>query len=397
MQYKFPKNFYFGTATSSHQIEGSNINNDWWRAEQQGRLKHQSGRACDSYNRYEEDFDLARELGTNAHRLSIEWSRIEPEEGKFNEDEMEHYKKVIRALKTRGIEPFVTLHHFTNPLWFADRGGWEYPRSPYYFARYAEYVVKNLPEVKYWITINEPMILALNSYGESRWPPFKKSFLSFRHSAYNMAHAHKAAYKKIKAINDELKVGIAKNNSFFDAYKNRLISRLAAAFLDYLWNIKFLENIKGQQDFIGLNYYFHNRIRVRFSSPRKWINQNENQKVSDFGWEIYPKGLYKVVKHASNFDKPIYIFENGIADDDDDQRPEFIREHLRWLRRAMHEGADVRGYFHWSLLDNFEWAEGYTMKFGLVEIDFETLERKPRDSFYVYKEICETNQLKAED
>ncbi|MEX0877602.1 MAG: glycoside hydrolase family 1 protein [Candidatus Spechtbacterales bacterium] len=389
----FPVGFYWGTATSSHQIEGNNKNNDWWRAEQAGEIKQKSGKACDSYNRYEEDFDLAKELGTKAHRFSIEWSRIEPEEGRFDEAEMEHYKKVVKALKERGLEPFVTLHHFTNPIWFADKGGWENARSPYYFARYAEYVAKNLPEVRFWITLNEPMIFGFNAFMEGRWPPFKKSFRSMWHSVYNMTHAHKAAYTKLKAGNSALEIGIAKNNSYFDAYKNKFISRIVAAVFDGIWNVWFLEKIKHEQDFVGINYYFHNRIQFKFSSPKKWMNQNENKEVSDMGWEVYPEGLYKVVKQASHFHKPVYIFENGVADADDNQRSRFIKEHLKWLHKAIEEGVDVRGYFHWSLLDNFEWAEGFKMKFGLVEVDFETLERKPRPSFYVYKKTCNQNAL----
>ena len=395
MNYKFPKNFYFGTATSSHQIEGSNKNNDWWRAEQEGKIKHKSGRACDSYNRYEEDFDLAKELGTNAHRLSIEWSRIEPEEGKFNEEEIKHYKNVIRALKARGLEPFVTLHHFTIPLWIADKGGWEHPRSPYYFARYAEYVVKNLPEVKFWITINEPFVLSAMSYMYGGWPPFKTGILRVLRVNFELYRAHKAAYKKIKNINSDLEVGLTKNVKYFKAENEGLISRVFVAVFDLILNFGFLDSLKHEQDFIGLNYYYPVNIKAGFSHPAKWMKQFSNMEKSDFDWDIYPKGLYKVVKHVSNFDKPIYIFENGIADADDDQRPDFIREHLKWLRRAMHEGADVRGYFHWSLLDNFEWAEGFKMRFGLVHVDFDTLKRTPRNSFYVYKKICESNILNS--
>lgn len=392
-EYKFPKNFYWGTATSSHQVEGNNTNNDWWRAEQEGKIKHKSGRACDSYNRYEEDFDLAKGLGNNAHRLSIEWSRVEPEEGKFDEKEIEHYKKVIKALKDRGLEPFVTLHHFTNPVWFADKGSWENPRSPFYFARYAEYVVKNLPEVKYWITINEPFILSTMGYMDGFWPPFKNGVLNALKINTELHRAHKGAYRKIKAVAPKAQIGLAKNVKYFKACNGKFFSRVFVALFNLILNYGFLDSLKHEQDFAGLNYYYPVNISAGFSHPRKWMREFPGAQKSDFGWDIYPEGLYQVVKDASKLDKPIYIFENGIADADDRQRPRFIREHLEQLAKAASEGADVRGYFHWSLLDNFEWAEGFTKKFGLVEVDFKTLERKPRPSYYVYKEICKNNSL----
>lgn len=394
MSLNFPKNFYWGTATSSHQIEGDNKNNDWWRAEQKGEVPYKSGAACDSYNRYEEDFNLACDMHNNAHRFSIEWSRIEPREGEFDETQIEHYRKVIQVLRDRGMEPFITLHHFTNPIWFSDKGGWENKKAPFCFARYAEYVVKNLPEVKFWITINEPYVLIFNGYLRGKWPPFAKGFFKTQKTKKNLLDSHIEAYKKIKNANSSAKIGIAKNNTYFEPYKNRLISRLFTYYTNKNWNIKPLDTINKYQDFVGLNYYFHNTVKVKFSNPEKWFNNNENKQVSDFGWEIYPEGIYKVTKQAwQKFKKPIFIFENGIADADDDQRSDFIKNHLKWLHKAITEGADVRGYFHWSLLDNFEWAEGFKMRFGLVEVDFNTFERKPRQSSKVYAQICRDNGL----
>lgn len=390
---EFPSKFYWGCATSSHQIEGENKNNDWWAAEQEGTLP-KSGSASNSYNTYEEDFDLAKEMGNNAHRFSIEWSRIEPEEGKFNEEEVEHYRKVIRALKKRGMEPFVTLHHFTNPVWFAKKGGWENKEAPEYFKKYIEYIMEHLGnEARFWITINEPLIYTMLSYREAKWPPFKRSWKSSVKVIRNLVRAHKLAYFAIKAKNTNLQTGVAKNNNYFEAYKNKILSQIFASFMNYVWNRWFLDRISKHQDFVGINYYHRNRIHIHFSSPHNWLNQNENKEVSDFGWEIYPEGIYHVAKQAGEYQKPVYIFENGIADADDNQRPRFIKEHLTWLHKAVKEGTDVRGYFYWSLLDNFEWAEGFKMRFGLVDVDFSTKERKPRKSFYVYKGICESNYL----
>lgn len=398
MKYKFPQNFYWGTATSSHQIEGNNIHNDWWRAEIQGMVPHKSGKACDSYNRYEEDFDLARSMHNNAHRFSIEWSRIEPREGEFDEKEIEHYRSVIQALRKRGMEPFVTLHHFTNPIWFVDKGGWENKKAPFYFARYAEYVVKSLgDEVKYWITINEANIyinMSALGYGPwTHWPDkSNKNLIKFWRLSQNMANAHKKAYKAIKKIQKDNFVGITIGYTYTERVNNNPFTYLTWLIVNAGKNRFFLNKINRYQDYIGLSYYTRVVVRAHISNPEQWIYFNtQNTTLTSFGWEIYPEGIYFVIKEILKYKKPIYIFENGIADEDDNQRPKFIQEHLKWLHKAIQEGADVRGYFYWSLLDNFEWTEGYKMRFGLVHVDFETFERKSRGSFDMYKEICKNN------
>ena len=391
----FPYSFYWGTSTSAHQVEGNNTNNDWWRAEQAGKVQHKSGLACDSYNRYEEDFDLAKSMHNNAHRFSIEWSRIEPREGEFNEKEIEHYRNVINALRERGMEPFVTLHHFTEPVWFTDMGGWLNKKSQKYFARYAEYVIKELGDkVRFWITINEPLILSFDGYYRAKYPPFKTGLNNRRRASYNLLMAHIRAYRKIKRANPNLQVGITKNNTYFEPYKSNIPSKIFTFFIDRNWNLLFLNRIKEHQDFVGIDYYYHNTIRVKFSKPQTWFNNNENKEVSDIGWEIYPEGIYKVVKQVARYKKPIFIFENGVADAKDVKRSRFITDHLRWLHLAIGEGADVRGYFYWSLLDNFEWTEGFTQRFGLVEVDFNTQKRALRESGKLYAQICKDNELK---
>jgi len=395
----FPEDFFWGTATASHQIEGNNTNNDWWEAEQKGLLPHKSGRACDSYNRYAEDFDLAKSMHNNAHRMSLEWSRIEPEEGKFDQEEIEHYRRVLEALRARGLEPFVTLHHFTNPVWFTARGGWTNKKAPEYFARYVKKMAEDLGDlVSYWITINEPMIVLNGGYIYGDWPPFrKKDFPGFFASLRNMAKAHKEVYSVLheKGTNlpSSVQVGIAKSVNYFEPagvglarsinYVRFLISR-------HIKNEWFLDQIKNHQDFVGLNYYNHNKVSLLRGKFQ------DGKERSDFGWEIYPEGIYHVTKETyKRYKKPIYITENGISDADDDQRPDFIKDHVKWLYKAVEEGTDVRGYFYWSLLDNFEWAEGFRQRFGLVEVNFETLERKMRPSGELYGKICRNNGLSS--
>jgi len=407
---KFPDGFLWGTATSAHQVEGDNLN-DWteWEKENAERLAREariywqpwqqkkflemfspenyiSGRATDHYNRYEEDFDLAKVMNNNAHRFSIEWSRIEPEEGKFDEKEIEHYRQVIWALKKRGIEPFVTLWHYTNPIWFQKKGGWLNKNSPKYFERYANKISRSLQNVKFWITLNEPDdIYAFYAYYTGRYPPQEKSFRKTWRALNNLVSAHKKAYRKIHENCPSSMVGFANNIIYFES--KGIIARIIKIFANKYWNFWFLRKTFSYNDFIGCSFYRHNTL----SSFK--VNQNENIETTDIGWEIYPKGIYYVLKELKKYQKPIYITENGLADAQDKYREKFIIGHLNWIHKAITEGVDVRGYFYWSLLDNFEWDKGFWPRFGLVEIDYQTMERKVRPSAQEYAKICKNNGL----
>jgi len=397
----FPNKFLWGASTSSHQVEGNTINqwSEWELSESRvrdlerhGHIKryglenYVSGKACDHYNKFENDFKLAKKLGHNVHRLSIEWSRIEPEKGVFDKKEIQHYKHVVKTLKKLGIEPFVTLWHWTLPLWLAYEGGWESKKTPEYFARFAEKMVSELDKnVQFWITLNEPLIYSSISYLLGRWPPQRRSVFSFLKVTQNLIIGHIKAYKRIKIGFPKTKIGIAKHNTYFEAGSgqlNMLIKKIA----DKLWNFYFLNRIKNNQDFIGLNYYFHNKIHYGF-------NKNENKKTSDIGWELYPQGIYYCLKDLEKYGKPIYITENGLADEKDSNRPWFLKEILKNTHKAIEEGVDVRGYLYWSLMDNFEWADGFLPRFGLVAIDYKTQKRTPRESAKFYKEIIKQNGI----
>lgn len=375
----FPEGFLWGSATSAFQVEGSTENNDWAEAGRAGKVPV-IGRACDSYNRYNEDFDIAKSLGQNAHRFSIEWSRIEPEEGRFDENEIDHYRKVIQALRDRGLEPFVTLWHFTLPIWFSKIGGFENRKSPEIFSRYCEYVVSKLGDMaKFWITINEPMVYIGQGFSYSVWPPFKRNLLILIRVSNKLIMSHNLVYKRIKQINKNLQIGIAADRVvYFSNYNPRNI--IKSKFLNWFRNHRFLNKIKNYQDFIGINYYRPIKFGIKLDSE-----------LTDMGWEIYPKGIYNVLLELKKYNKPIYVTENGIADAKDTKRAKYIKDHLYWVHRAIHDGADVRGYFYWSLIDNFEWAFGFEPRFGLVEMDYETLERRIRPSAYEYKKICQSN------
>lgn len=408
---KFPDGFKWGSATSAHQVEGGN-HNDWseWESspERIAQLKKEgktpsdfiSGKACDSYNRYEEDFDIAKKLNQNIHRLSIEWSRIEPEEGKFNEKEIEHYKRLIDALRDRGIEPMVTLWHFTNPIWFAQKGGFLNKKSPEYFTRYAKYVVAHLKDrVGLWITFNEAFtVYAGYTKLSATWPSRGRGVFNFFKMRRNIAKAHILAYREVKKLCKNIVsqgnvaqcwVGITENNVYVPDTKN-FLTTIVRRIYRQLRNFYFFKENAPYYDFIGLNYYHISR-KPFFGEKNELVPKHEIMK--EMNWEIYPEGIYYVLKDLNKFKKPIFITENGIADGTDKLREKFIKDHLRWVWQAIHDGADVRGYMYWSLLDNFEWAHGFGPRFGLVEIDYATLERKIRSSAYEYAKICLSNQL----
>lgn len=414
-QLHFPKDFLWGAATSAHQIEGHTLN-DWseWEKENALRLAHEaedrfghlpswkdiekeatnpnnyiSGNACDHYHLYEQDFDIAKSLGHNAHRFSIEWSRIEPTEGKFDESEIEHYKKVVQALRTRGIEPFVTLWHWSNPLWIRDRGDWSNTDTINYYARYVEKMVQALGDITFWIPINEPNIHTTFAYIKGTQPPGKKNIFTALQVFHNILKGHKKAYEIIHKHSKNAQVGMANSIIFFDPKNNFFLNKIAARIAHYFWNLYAIEYIKKQSDFIGVNYY--TRSLVGLGSKKKQAGNTS----TDLGWEIYPKGIYDILKNLSQFKLPLYITENGLADSKDLNREKFIKDHLSFVYQAIKEGANVRGYFYWSFLDNNEFVElrGFWPRFGLVAVDYATQERAIRPSAYAYAKICKENAI----
>lgn len=399
---KFPRWFLWGTSTSAHQVEGNNMNNDWWVWEQKkGTVKNndRSGDACDHYNRYEDDFDWSAKLNHNAHRLSIEWSRIEPEEGVWSWDEIDHYREVLKALQKRKIKVMLTLHHFTNPIWLAKKGGWTNSQTPALFARYAEFVAEHLGEYVFgWITINEPMIYLSQSYVVAVWPPQDRSYFKAFRVFRNMVKGHRLAYKEIQAEmkkqNRQARVGIAQNMVSLVSYKNKFLDWVYVRISELVWNELFLNKTKQYHDFIGVNYYLHQRVRRGEGGGFIFVDvRKEHRESSDLGWEVFAPGLFDVLVDLQKYKKPIYITENGIATVNDDKRTRFIVAHLKEVYHAIQSGVDIRGYFYWSLLDNFEWQLGFEPRFGLVEVDYGTQKRKPRPSAYVYAEIARDNEI----
>lgn len=403
---KFPENFYWGAATASYQVEGGIENCDWAKAAREGKVP-QAGKLADHYHRYEKDFDIAKELGHNAHRFSIEWARIEPEEGEFDEAEIKHYREVLTALRDRNLEPFVTLWHFTLPLWFSESGGFERKDAPQIFARYCEYVVSQLGDLcSNFSTMNEPNVYATHGYLYGAWPPFKrarvfgkkigkedgtsektgasvafKHFFSYFNVERQLVKSHIEAYKKIKSTSPKAVVSIVKHVHVFVANENWINGRLAML-MRYFQTHRFVSRLKGKYDELGLNYY----RATDFGGNRNYLH-------TDMLWKAYPSGIRHALLSLARYNKPIFVAEAGIADEDDDLRAQYVELQVKAIGKAISEGADVRGHMYWSLLDNYEWALGTGKRFGLVAIDYQTLERKIRPSAYVYKEIIERNGI----
>ncbi len=380
---KFPDGFLWGSATASYQVEGGIENADWAEAGRLGWVP-QAGRACDHFGRFREDFDIAKSLNQNAHRFSIEWARIEPEEGKFDEKAIEHYRDVVAALHERGLTPLVTLWHFTLPLWFSESGGFLRRDADEVFARYCRFVVERLSGATMFITINEPMVYTGQGYLRGVWPPFRRNPLTYLRLVRSLIAAHRAAYKAIHEVRKDARVGIAKNNIYFEA--GTILYRPLCVFLDWFRNRWFLNAIRDTQDFIGLNHYY--RLKIGAST-----RERATMLRSDMGWELYPESLYRVLLPLKRHNVPVYVTEHGLADALDTRREAFIRKSLVGVLRAIEEGVPVYGYFHWSLIDNFEWAEGFEKRFGLVVVDYDTLERKVRGSAHAYADICKRNAL----
>lgn len=381
----------WGASTAAHQVEGGN-HNQWtvWELENAARLakasstrryvpipdelkkqaadpsNYVSGRGVDHYNRYREDFDILQKLSLNAFRFGVEWSRIEPKEGQWNQNEIEHYRAYIAELNKRGIEPILNIWHWTVPVWFADKGGFKHYKNLAYFERYAQKIAEEFGnDVKYIITLNEPNVYASFSYLNGDWPPQEKSPLAFLSVYWNLAQTHRRIYKTLKKKNPKLQVGIAAQLANIQAKRpHNFFDEVATKWMRYFWNWWFLRRIRRQQDFIGINYYFTDYYTGLF--------KRENPKVplNDLGWYMEPEGLYPLLLRTwTRFEKPIIISENGVADAQDEYRRWWIEETIVAMERALSEGVKIIGYLHWSLLDNFEWAYGWWPKFGLVKVD----------------------------
>jgi beta-glucosidase len=458
-----------GTATASLQIEGGDTNNTWYRFCEEGRTKDGTHCivACDHWNRLEEDVALLEELGCHTYRMSLEWSRIEPAEGRFDEEAIAHYRRELELLHSRGIRPLVTLHHFSNPLWLADSGDWEHPSVVDRFLRYTERVVAAFGDiVSDWVTINEPSVYVAYGYLFGLWPPLRRDLGAASRCSQNMARAHAEAYHLIHRVRraaleaaggvgddgggapgnysgdaveagpapatptgpahqgpggdgnspaevEPTRVGAAHHLRVFEPWRSHHpLDRLSAVLYDRVAQETFVRAMtEGANhppligldlpaarngdgflvDFFGINYYSRDLLRFRFR-PKNLFGERRvkpGAPTNDLGWEIYPEGLYRLARrYWERYRLPVFITENGTADAADAFRREFIASHLAQVARAIADGVDIRRYYHWSLIDNFEWQDGLTPRFGLAEVDYETQRRTVRPSGRYFAELC---------
>lgn len=426
-QLTFPPGFRWGVATAPVQNEGSSIGSTWSRWEQMpGAILNgdRSGIGCDWWRSAEADFDLAQEMGLNALRLGVEWSRIEPQPGRVDRTALARYRQMLQALHARGLEPMLTLHHFSDPLWLEEQGGWRSPGSVAHFRRFAGRVVEELGDlVSLWVTINEPLVYVFDGFLAGRRPPGHRGLRSAFLAARHLLLAHGEAYRAIHARQGHARVGIANHLLHFDpANADRAGDRVGARLLDWLFNGWKLEAqttgrlrlpfglglracgpLVDSVDYLGLNYYSRARVALaprgggqfvvwRLLGPGPDVRRGDPG-ADEFTQEVYPEGMYRALKRLQRYGKPIYITENGVADRVDRLRTQYLWEHLAQVHRGLQEGIDVRGYYHWTLVDNFEWTEGWQLRFGLVELDSDTQSRRPRPSAQVYAAISRGNGL----
>lgn len=407
---RVPENFIWGSALSEYQVSGADCctKSNW--SEWESVLQEKSADACQSWDRYKDDIKLMKELGIRSLRFSVEWCKIEPEEGCFDEQAMQHYSDVCQELINAGITPMVTLHHFVHPAWFEEYGGFANSTNNHYFERFCVYVFERLSDkVHLWATINEPTIFAFQGYVRGVFPPGRKNLMIAWHVLRNLIKVHTEVYRALKKIENgaTAQIGLVHQYLKFQSYTswnplervpgllfNRLLNDSVIEFLQTgqfngWFNICY-ETEKNEKitDFIGLNYYSRALIKANASIENILAPAHYPDEImTDMPYAIYPQGFYDALMHLSSLNIPIYVTENGIADAADDRRDFYIRSYLKALSKAIADGADVRGYYYWSIMDNFEWDMGYAMKFGLFEVDRQTQTRTLRAGARFYKEI----------
>jgi beta-glucosidase len=430
---KFPDSFIWGTSTGGHQVEGGNKFSDWWVWEQKGLIEDGtvSGRAMDYWNRHEEDHALMAKLNYKGFRLGIEWARVEPQEGCFDREVIEHYRRILQSLRNHNFTICLTLHHWVKPSWVADQGGWMNPDTVNQFLRYAKFVINELGSFPdYWVTLNEPMVPAIMGNCLGRLPPHRHSIKAYRAVSRAFLRVHAETYHLIHALRPlapdgtKSKVGVAMAYPWIEPWNSpglagwyervaAFISR-RAAFAGWDYTIRTgkphwihggpaIAGIQDSYDYCGINYYM--RVSLKYDRLRRdqyMIDSTQAPpgiEVTQTGWQIYPEGLYRTIRSVwKRFGKPILITENGIADDTDKQRPRYMIEHLVQVHRAIQEGIPIVGYYHWSFLDNFEWQAGFAKRFGLIAVqhDDPDLLRVPRPSAHLYSEIARKNAITRE-
>ncbi|MBA2327023.1 MAG: glycoside hydrolase family 1 protein [Actinobacteria bacterium] len=385
---QFPDGFLWGTATAAHQVEGGNWNNDWWMWEHnpESGCAEPSGDACDHFWRYPQDIALLADLGFGAYRFSVEWSRIEPEDGEFSRNALDHYRRMVDCCRDHDLVPIVTYHHFTTPRWAVQGGGWVDPATADRFGRFCERTVAALGDgVGISCTLNEPNVVALMGHYLGVFPPGERNEAALNRAIDQLIRAHRLATDAIKAGPGDGPVGMTLSMHEWacepggEEQMGRARDRLEDVWLDAAQG----------DDYFGVQTY----TRLRFG-PDGLLGPAEGVAALQMGYEFWPQALETTIRRAVEVTgSPVYVTENGIGTADDEHRIQYVTDALECVGRCLDDGLDVRGYCYWSLMDNFEWALGYRPTFGLVAVDRETQERSPKPSAKWLGEIARTNQL----
>jgi beta-glucosidase len=407
--------FLWGVATSAFQLEGSPYA-DWtsWDS-----ILSTNPAVTSHYTLYKSDLNLLKELGVNAYRFSIEWSRIQPKENSLDTNAIAHYQEIINILNENNIEPMVTLHHFTHPLWFIKRYPWHEDKSIERFLEYIDRIVSAIKGVRYWITFNEPYVLLLGGYLEGCMPPGIRDISSAIKALENILICHSKAYDAIHDLIPGAMVSLSHNMAALAPWRRwNPLDRFLAKIAKYFYNRSLLDAfltgtlyvkfpfgkaveisvpIKEKLDFFGVNYY--TRVHVRFNPLKKMGVELRHRDIdgyglTDMGWEIHPRGLESVLRYASKLRVPLIITENGIATRNDRRKIKFMREHVDVIERCKNKGIDIQGYFYWSLIDNYEWLQGLDARFGLYKVDFDTFKRMPTEAAIYYSYLIKSRSFK---
>lgn len=387
----------WGAALSSYQCEGKNFNTDWCVWEKEKGFQN-AGLCCNHYELFEQDFKLASRLNLNSLRISLEWARICPQSSQFSEQALSHYEEVINKIISFGLTPIVTLHHFTNPIWFAKNGGWLNSKNVDGFLRYLRKTVELFKnKVQYWLILNEPCVYVYNSFIRGSWPPGTKSLSCAKKVLVNMIEAYLQGYQEIKKIygtNLSL-VSFSKHMRVFSPCSNNGLDNFAAFLRHKLFNLSVVEYLfsRNSLDFLALNYYCKEYDRFKGIFGRKCSCLRHKERKNNLGWYVYPEGFYKLLLGLKRFRLPVIITENGTAEIKDSFYEQYLLAHLQSAAKAIGEGVDLRGYFWWSLLDNFEWDKGFEKRFGLIEVDYADFRRTVRPFALTYSRICKDNRL----
>lgn len=419
----FPPSFLWGAATAAHQVEGGNVDSDWWDWERRPGTPcvDRSGVACDHYHRYPDDIAALTALGLNTYRYSIEWARIEPEDGTFSGNELDHYRRMTDAVREAGLAPMVTLHHFTLPRWLAARGGWTDPGAPARFARYCDRVVRALGDrVEWYCTINEPGIVAFGGYlGALGFPPDTRDTRAWERATAGLIEAHRLGLAVVKDARPDARVGLTHSMMEWDADER------GRPFMEWLRRRNedvFLEAAE-RDDFVGVQTYTRVPVHLsardaallRLAMRSRWVTDTvvapfirrqsldpepplpAGTRRTQMGYEFRPEAVAATIRRVASLlpGREIVVTEHGVATDDDTERVEFIDRGLRAIHAEIAAGLPVRGYVHWSALDNFEWVRGYSMRFGLLGVDRSTLERTVRPSARFLGAIARSGRLDA--